>query len=287
MSEIQRLHRDSLTALVNQVDSLAPGTTPADTIPTGFPSLDQALGGGVRRRDLVGIGGDVGSGKSSLALAIALRSASAGYAVSFFSGEMDEDRLMERAVALEARVTIDELRSAKLSEPKRAAVGAAVLKYRNLGLSIHPIVGQTFEEALAPAWDDEPALLVIDYLQLLPPHTPRATQDEDLAVTIRALKTLALDRRIACLVVAQLPRHIHTRPDPRPTLDDFGALGSVKQHADVVLALYREEMYKPGGGVEGATELRIAKNRNGPTSFIDLYFYQQWLRFEDMLDPES
>ncbi len=286
MSEVQRLHRDSLTALVNQVDSLAPGTIPTDTIPTGFASLDQALGGGVRRRDLIGLGGDVGSGKSSLALAIALRSASAGYRVSFFSGEMDEDRLMERAVALEARVTIDEMRSAKLSETKRAAIGAAALKYRDLGLRIHPIVGLTFEEALAPAWDDEPVLLVIDYLQLLPPHTPRATQDEDLAATVRALKTLALERRIACFVVAQLPQHVHARPDPRPTLDDFGALGSVKQHADVVLALYREEMYKPGGGVEGATELRIAKNRNGPTSFIDLYFYQQWLRFEDMLDPE-
>jgi replicative DNA helicase len=60
----------------------------------------------------------------------------------------------------------------------------------------------------------------------------------------------------------------------------------VKQHADLVLALYREEMYNPGGGVEGATELIVAKNRNGPTGFIDLYFYQRWLRFEDMLDPE-
>jgi len=286
MSEPHRLHRDSLTTLVNQVDALVPGSIPPDTIPTGFASLDQILGGGMRRRDLVGLGGDVGSGKSSLALAMALRSAAAGYRVSFFSGEMDEDRLMERAVALEARVTVDEMRSARLSEPKRAAVGAAALKYRDLSLHIHPIVGQTFEEALAPAWDEEPVLLVIDYLQLLPPHTFRATQDEDLAVTVRALKTLALERHIACLVVAQLPQHVHSRPDPRPTLDDFGALGSVKQHADVVLALYREEMYRPGGGVEGATELRIAKNRNGPSGFIDLYFYQQWLRFEDMLDPE-
>ena len=60
----------------------------------------------------------------------------------------------------------------------------------------------------------------------------------------------------------------------------------MKQHADIVLGLYREEMYNPGGGVEGATELIVAKNRNGPTGFIDLYFWQSWLRFEDMLDPE-
>ena len=60
----------------------------------------------------------------------------------------------------------------------------------------------------------------------------------------------------------------------------------MKQHADLVLGIYREEMYRPGGGMEGATELIIAKNRNGPTGFVDLYFYQRWLRFEDMLDPE-
>ena len=102
---------------------------------------------------------------------------------------------------------------------------------------------------------------------------------------MRALKGVALDRHLACLAVSQLPKHVSERADPRPTLDDFGAQGAVKQHADVALAIYREEMYNPGGGVEGATELIVAKNRNGPTGFIDLYFHQQWMRFEDMLDP--
>ena len=72
---------------------------------------------------------------------------------------------------------------------------------------------------------------------------------------------------------------------PAPRLDDLGGGGAVKQHADVVLGLYREEMYRPGGGIEGATELNIAKNRGGPTGFVDLYFHRAWLRFEDMLDP--
>ena len=69
-------------------------------------------------------------------------------------------------------------------------------------------------------------------------------------------------------------------------MPQLGVLSTVKQHADLVLGLYREEMYNPGGGVEGATELIVAKNRNGPTGFIDLYFHHQWMRFEDMLDPE-
>ena len=112
------------------------------------------------------------------------------------------------------------------------------------------------------------------------------TQEEDGASALRALKALALERQVACLLVAQLPDHSADRPDPRPTLDDFGTLGSVKQHADIVLGLYREEMYNPGGGIEGAAELIIAKNRNGPTGFVDLFFYHQWMRFEDMLDPD-
>jgi len=287
MSAPRKIPRDSLTNLVRQVDSQPQGELPPDTVPTGFPSLDRLIGGGFRQRDLVVLGGDVGSGKSSLALAIALRAVSAGHRVSFFSGEMDEDRLMERALALEARIQVDDMRSARLSEAQRAAVGAAALKYRNLELHVHPIVGRDFDEVLAPAWDEDPALVVVDYLQLVPPPISRHTQDEDSASSVRSLKALALDRRIPCLVIAQLPRLIGDRADPRPTLDDFGVLGTVKQHADLVLALYREEMYNPGSGVEGATELIVAKNRNGPTGFIDLYFYQHWLRFEDMLDPDG
>lgn len=278
--------RDSLTKIVNQVDTLPPGAIPPDTVPTGFPSLDGMLGGGVRHRDLVVLGGDVGSGKSALALAIALRTARGGHRVMFFSGEMDEDRLMERAVALQARVTVDELRSGRLSDARRSAVGAAAVGFRTLDLAVHPLLGRDLDEALAPVREHPPSLVIVDYLQLVPPPSPRSLHEEEAAATVRALKALALECRIACLVVAQTPHLAAARPDPRPRLDDFGMLGSVKQHADVVLCLFREEMYNPGGGIEGAAELILAKNRNGPTGFVDLYFCREWLRFEDMLDPD-
>ena len=286
MTTPRKIPRDSLTSLVQQVDQRPRGELPPDTVPSGFPSLDRMLGGGFRHRDLVILGGDVGSGKSALALAIALRAASTGRPVTFLSGEMDEDRLMERALALEARVAIDDMRMANVTDTQRSAIGAAALKYRELELRVFPMVGADFDEVLAPARGERSSLVVVDYLQLVPPTAPRVTQDEDSAQAVRALKALALDGHVACLVVAQLPLHIARRADPRPALDDFGALGAVKQHADIVLALYREEMYNPGGGVEGATELIVAKNRNGPTGFVDLYFYQKWVRFEDMLDPD-
>ena len=275
--------------LVARVDAQRPGVPLDDTVPTGFPSIDRLLGGGLRRTDLVVLGGDVGSGKSALALGMALRSAQAGAEVVFLSGEMNEERLMERALAIEGRVTVDELRVARVNDQERAGIGAAAVRLRGLPISILPLAAEHFD-ALAARLDPprEADLLMIDYLQLVPPPAAadRNTQDEELALTLRRLKALAVDRQLAVVVVAQLPAFTPQRPNPRPTLDDFGTLGAVKQHADQVLTIFREEMYAPSGGVEGATEVAVVKNRNGPTGFVDLYFYRRWMRFEDMLDPD-
>jgi replicative DNA helicase len=86
------------------------------------------------------------------------------------------------------------------------------------------------------------------------------------------------------LLVAHLDTLVRERSDRRPTLDDFGVLHAIKQHADIILGLYREEMYQGGLSVEGATELLALKNRNGPTGYVDLYFYKQWMRFEDLME---
>ena len=276
-------------AIVERLDQQRPGEITGDTVPTGFPSVDKLLGGGLRRRDLIVLGGDIGSGKSALALGIALRVAQQGLGVAYLSGEMNEERLMERALAIEGRVAVDELRNATLNEQARAGIGSAAVRLRGLPLAVLSLAAPDFEtmdERLDPL--RQLALVVVDYLQLVPPPTGwvRQTQDEDTALILRRLKALALERQVALLVVAQLPRFEATRENPRPNLDDFGHLGAIKQHADVALAIFREEMYNPGGGVEGATELMVGKNRNGPTGFVDLYFYRRWMRFEDMLDPD-
>jgi len=274
-------------ALVERVDQQRPGDVSSDTIPTGFPSIDRLLGGGLRRRDLVVLGGDIGSGKSALALGLALRVAQRGTAVALFSGEMDEERLMERALAIEGRVAVDELRGAKLNDETRAGIGGAAVRLRDLPLTTLPLAAPDFE-SVARRLEPAPGLVIVDYLQLVasPAGVTRTTQDEDLALVLQRLKALALERQVALVVVSQLPRFDAKRPNARPALDDFGHLGAIKQHADLVLGLYREEMYNPGYGVDGATELIVLKNRNGPTGFVDLYFYRRWMRFEDMLDPD-
>lgn len=274
-------------AVVARMDSRADAGERGDTVPTGFPSLDRMLGGGLRRQDLVILSGDVGSGKSSLALAIALRTASAGLPVGYLSGEMSEERVMERALALEARVPVDTLRKGELDDVSRSAVGAAALKLRDLPLLVRPMAGERFEEVMEPLDIVPPrALLVLDDIGMTASPVPNATGDERLALTVRALKSVALERNVALVAIAQLPKFRAARRDPRPTLDDLGGLGVVKQVADVVLSIYREEMYQPSYGVEGAVELMVGKNRNGPTGYLDLYFYRNWLRFEDMLDPD-
>ena len=289
MSTRRLQQRASLESLVQRVDAQRPGEVTGDTVPTGFASLDKILGGGMRRRDMIVLGGDIGAGKSALALGVALRVAQQGLGVAFLSGEMDEERLMERALAIEGRVTVDDLRAAKMSDQTRAGIGGAAVRLRGLPLAMLPLAAADFD-TMADRLDPlrQLALVVVDYLQLVPPPQglTRVTQDEDTAFVLRRLKALALERQVALLLAAQLPQFQTQRENPRPTLEDYGVLGALKQHADVVLSIFREEMYRPGGGVEGATELIVAKNRNGPTGFVDLYFYRRWMRFEDMLDPE-
>jgi len=91
---------------------------------------------------------------------------------------------------------------------------------------------------------------------------------------------------VCVIATSGLPQIVRDRKDLRPQLDDFGALGAPKQFADVVLGLYRQEMYDSAPDVDGATELLVLKNRNGARGYVDLYFYKQWMRFEDMLEPD-
>jgi replicative DNA helicase len=99
------------------------------------------------------------------------------------------------------------------------------------------------------------------------------------------MKAAALRANCALLLLANCDVDRAMSPVARPRLADFGAHGAVQQHSDVVLALYREEMYDDARGIEGAAELHVLKNRHGATGYADLYFYKKWLRFEDMEEP--
>jgi replicative DNA helicase len=271
---------------MDRVDAVADGAPPPDGIPTGFPSLDEMLGGGLRRGDLIVIGGDTGSGKSALALAIALRVSGTRRDTLFMTAEMEAERVLERALAIEGRARIDDLRRGTLDENARASVGAAAVRLRDNTLHVErtpaPGTADAVVERIAEARDTQ--LAVVDPLQAL--AAGARPRDEELSTAVQRMKTLAMDQHIAVLLTANLPAMERDRKDQRPHLDDFGALGAIRQHADVVLGLFREEMYQASTGVDGATELIMLKNRNGGLGYADLYFYKHWMRFEDMLDPD-
>jgi replicative DNA helicase len=274
-----------LSVLLSRVDAVSDGSPPRDTLACGFPSIDKTLGGGFRRGDLIVLGGDVASGKSALALAFAIRASVLGARVAFLTAEMSVERVLERIISIEARTQIDDLRLGTLDEDARAAAGSVAVRLREHLPIIERLTSGGGPDSLGELLEGLPQvdLVVVDSLDAL--ARGARSRDEELASAARYLKDLALDRDVAVLAATSLPRLVE-RADRRPTLDDFGALGSIKQSADVVLGLFRPEMYETAQDIAGATELLIRKNRNGPTGYVDLYFYSKWMRFEDMLDPD-
>jgi len=270
-----------LSVLLSRVDAVSDGAPPRDSLPTGFASLDKILGSGFRRGDLVLLGGDVASGKSALALAFAIRASLRGTRVAFLTAEMTVERVLERIIAIEARAKVDDLRQGTIDDETRATAGSVAIRLRERLPLIERIARNSGVSAIGEVIEN-PAivdLVVVDSISAL--MRDETASDEQIGIIVRGLKALALERDVAVLATAPLTS-VAGRADRRPTLDDFGATGSAKQTADVVLALYREDMYDAAKDVAGATELLVRKNRNGPTGYVDLYFYAQWMRFEDM-----
>src|SRR5690606_12914530 len=192
-----------------------------DAIATGFPSLDQVLAGGLRRGDLILLAGDAGSGKSALALAMTLRAARTGRTVAFLSAESTPERMLERAVGIEGRFALDDLRRGRLDEESRLRAASAAHELRDTLPELGRIPGPSpdaIAEELRRTLDLE--LAVVDGIGALAAgKLPRA---EELATALFSLKRVALELEIALLVTVPLAVPVRDRPDPRPSLEDLG-----------------------------------------------------------------
>lgn len=256
------------------------GTVDAGMVPTRFPSLDRALGGGFHRGDLVVLGGDDSAGSSALALALALRS---DRQALLLTGEMSPERVYERALAMSARVALESMRLGVLSEEERGRLAGVTSGVRDRA----PRVQCLTTGGLAPiarAVEEAPdaALVIVDPLESLLHRD--SGRDEALGYAVLELKRLALQRQITVLLTSHLPALDRQRRDRRPQLTDFGLGGAVGTYADVVLGLFREELYEADLGVTGAAELLLLKHRDGPRGYVDLYFEARFGRFEDVLE---
>jgi replicative DNA helicase len=250
-------------------------------IPTGFPSLDKTLSGGFRTGDLIVLAGDAGSGTSALALAIAIRAGALGSL--FLTGEMTSDRVAERALAMEARVLLSDIRLSSLSEDDEDNVAAAAARLRLQAPVVRTLQGGGSTEVAKHVGElPEVRLVIVDGLEALVPQAE--SREDHLAFAVQSLKRLALAAQVAVVLVTHLPLFDRQRHDRRPRLDDLGVRGALAVHADLILGLYREELYLADMAVEGASELLILKRRDGAPGYVDLFFYPQWLRFEDVLE---
>lgn len=269
-----------LTRIVARLDRTAAGEADRDLVPTNFPSIDKALGGGIRRGELVVLGGDDSVGSSALALGIAIRGRERAL---YLSSEMAPDRVYERALAMTAKVSLEHIRLGAVDEEERARLAASAIAMRD-----HAPVVETFLNGglanIERAIEATPSapLVVVDTLEGVL-HRDHG-QEEALSYAVLALKRLALTHHVAVLLTTHLPALDRDRQDRRPRLADFGIGGAVGAQADLVLGLYREEMYDFDHGVSGAAELLVLKNRAGPRGYVDLYFDARYGRFEDVAE---
>ena len=269
-----------LTRVVARLDRASLGDVDPGIVPTRFPSIDRAIGGGFRRGDLIVVGGDDSAGCSAHALGIALRGSPRAL---LLTGEMHAERAYERALAMGAKVSLESLRLGAVSEEERAKLAMAAVTLRDRAPVIETITSGTLasiDRAIEATPDA--LLVVVDPLECLLDRD--SGRDEALGFAVLALKRLALLRNVAILLTTHLPQLDRHRQDRRPRLTDFGLGGAIGTHADLVLGLYREELYEADLGVSGAAELLLLKNRDGAKGYVDLYFDGRYSRFEDVLE---
>ena len=284
----------SLAELVDggwkQLEKLQEHKGNVNGVPTGFVDLDE-MTSGFQKADLVIVAARPSMGKTSLVLNMALHCGiEAGRTAGVFSLEMSREQLFMRMLTSEARVDAHKFRGGFLGEQDYSRLVAAFARLHDAKVFIDdsPSIGILEMRAKARRLKMEHGLdmLVIDYLQLMQGRGKFDNRQQELASISRSLKILAKELEIPIIALSQLSRAPEGRSDHRPQLSDLRESGALEQDADVVMFIYREEMYPVEGQVppeaEGVAELIIGKQRNGPTGTVRLVFLKQYTRFENL-----
>ncbi|MBV8303911.1 MAG: replicative DNA helicase [Acidimicrobiia bacterium] len=256
-------------------------------IPTGYTDLDEMLAG-LQPSNLIIVGARPAMGKTSLGLGMAAHAAMhANRPVLIFSLEMSHLELTQRLLCAEARVDASRLRTGRLQEPDWPKISHAVGRLGEANIFIDDNPHLTVMEIRAKARrlksrQGDLGLIVVDYLQLMAGRPDAENRQVEVSEISRGLKILA--RELECPVVglSQLSRQLETRADKRPMLADLRESGSLEQDADVVLFIYRDDVYNPESADRGAAEIIVAKHRNGPTGSVQLAFIDRYTLFANM-----
>ena len=254
-------------------------------VKTKLIKLDDILNG-LQKSDLILLAARPSMGKTALALNIARNAASLGKKVAVVSLEMSKGQLAKRLLSTASGVNSQYLNKGTISNEDMNSLVRAADELSTLTFYIDDTAGQSLLEMRSKirrlAHEHGLDLIVIDYLQLMQGGRQENRQQEISEIS-RNLKALAREMDVPILALSQLSRSVELRAEKKPQLSDLRESGSLEQDADIVMFLYRDEYYnREDSGNENTAELIIAKNRNGPTTAVRLYFDKETMRFADL-----
>jgi replicative DNA helicase len=259
-------------------------------VPTGFTDLDE-MTSGLQQSDLVIVAARPSMGKTSLVLNIAQHvGTKTDMTVGFFSLEMSKEQLFMRLLTSEARIDAHRLRGGFLGERDWGRLSTAIgtLSEAKIFIDDTPSIGVLEMRAKCRRLASEHGLhlVIIDYVQLMQGRGRFENRTLELASISRSLKGLAKELGVPIILLSQLSRAPESRSDHRPQLSDLRESGALEQDADVVVFIYRDDVYQdksqPPTDAQGVAELIIGKQRNGPTGVVKLAFIREFTRFENL-----
>jgi len=285
-----------LTQVMERVDYLYNRDNPSDItgVPTGFNDLD-SMTSGLQEGDLVIVAGRPSMGKTAFALNMGEHVAvEAKLPVAVFSMEMAGTQLATRMLGSLGRLDQHKLRTGRLSDDDWNRLTTAVGRLHGAPIEIDETPALNPLELRARARRihrkyGKLGLIIVDYLQLMSASSASAGENRatEISEISRSLKALAKELHVPVVALSQLNRSLEQRPNKRPVMSDLRESGAIEQDADVILAIYRDEVYNPDTADKGKAEVLILKQRNGPIGSVDLTFLGMYTRFENYAAPGS
>ncbi|MFB9886541.1 replicative DNA helicase [Balneatrix alpica] len=276
-----------LARTIEKIDQLNQVGGSITGVSSGFTDLD-AMTSGLQPSDLVIVAARPSMGKTTFSMNIVENVVVGGEKpVLVFSLEMPADQLMMRMLASLGKIPLSNVRSGQLDPEEWNRLTAAVHMLRNKPLYIDDQPGITPSEMRARARrihreHGSLGLIMVDYLQLMRLGGKVESRTQEVAEISRSLKALAKELQCTVIALSQLNRSLENRPNKRPVNSDLRESGSIEQDADVILFIYRDEVYNEDSPDKGVAEIIIGKQRNGPIGTCRLAFIGKYTRFEDL-----
>ena len=281
-----------LPGVIDQIDEWHNNPDKMRGLPTGFTDFDK-LTGGLRPGDLVIIAGRPSMGKTTLAVNMAEYAAvnpATRASVAIFSMEMPSEQVITRMLASIGGVPLNSLRSGRISDEDWVRITSATSQLSEAKLFVDeaPGINPTELRARARRVKREHGLnlLVVDYLQLMQVPGTRENRATEIAEISRGLKALAKELQVPVIALSQLNRAVEQREHKKPVMSDLRESGALEQDADMILLIYREEVYDRNTAKKGIAEIDLVKHRNGEIGTFLLTFQGQFTRFANYV-PDS